>query len=86
MRQYNLTISSPDGNIFQGEVVALFVRAFEGDMAVLAGHTPFVTTLKPCEVRIEMEDCTEIKGYTEGGILSVAADGVALLSSSFKLI
>ena len=86
MKQYNLTISSPDGNIFQGEVVALYVRACEGDMAVLAGHTPFVTTLKPCEVRIELEECTEIKGYTEGGILSVAAEGVSLLSVSFKLI
>lgn len=86
MKQYKLTVSSPDGNIFQGEVVALYVRACEGDLAVLAGHTPFVTTLKPCEVRIELEDCTEIKGYTEGGILSVAVDGVSLLSSSFKLI
>ena len=68
MKQYRLTVSSPDGNIYQGDVVALYVRGCEGDLAVLAGHVPFVTALKPCDVRIELEDCSEIKGYTEGGI------------------
>lgn len=86
MKQYRLTVSSPDGNIYEGDVVALYVRGCEGDLAVLAGHVPFVTALKPCDVRIELEDCSEIKGYTEGGILSVATDGVTLLSSSFKMM
>lgn len=84
MKQYKLTVSSPDGNVYQGDVVALYVRGCEGDLAILAGHVPFVTALKPCDVRIELEDCTEIKGKISGGILSVERDGVTLLSSSFS--
>lgn len=86
MRTYKLTISSPDGNVFQGDVVALYVRGCEGDLAVLAGHVPFVTALKPCDIRIELEDCSEIKYHTVGGILSVASDEVTLLSSSLASV
>lgn len=37
MNTFRLTISSPDGNIFQGEAVKLSVRGIEGDLAVMAG-------------------------------------------------
>lgn len=83
MKEYNLIVSSPDGNIFCGPAVALYVRGCEGDLAVLADHAPFVTSLKPCEVRIELEDLTEIKGRVKGGLLSVDKEQVTLLSGSF---
>ncbi|MBR3918170.1 MAG: hypothetical protein IKJ59_05480 [Clostridia bacterium] len=86
MREYNLTVSSPDGNIFCGNVVAVYARGIEGDLAILAGHAPFVTFLKPCEVRIEFNDLNEIKGKVDGGILSVSDNGVILQSSSFRMI
>ena len=46
MREYNITVSSPDGNIFCGNVVAVYARGIEGDLAILAGHAPFVTFFK----------------------------------------
>ena len=46
MNTFGLTISSPDGNIFQGEAVKLSVRGIEGDLAVMAGHIPFITAVK----------------------------------------
>ena len=36
MNTYKLTIATPDGNRFQGEVMGLFVRGAEGDLAVCA--------------------------------------------------
>lgn len=84
MKQYKLTVSSPDGKFFEGDVVALYVRGCEGDIAILAGHSPFVTALVPCDVRIEFEDCSEKIGRAEGGILSVCTDEVTLLSGSFS--
>ncbi len=84
MKTFSLTISSPDGDIFKGEVTVISMRGTEGDFAVMAGHVPFVTAIKPGDCRIEFEDGTEKVGHTEGGLLTVAADGVTLLSGSFS--
>ena len=83
MNTFLLAISSPDGDIFREKVRFLSLRGAEGDLAVMAGHTPFVTTVKPCDVKILLEDETEKIGKTDGGILTVGSDMVTLLSGSF---
>ena len=84
MKTYPLTVSSPDGNLFKGPVSQLILRGSEGDLAVMAGHIPFMTAVKPGLCRILLEDGTEKKAYTDGGLLSVGADAVTLLSESFR--
>ena len=84
MKTYPLTVSSPDGNLFKGEVEQLILRGSEGDLAILAGHIPFMTAVQPGACRITLEDGTEKAAYTDGGLLSVAADAVTLLSESFR--
>lgn len=86
MRTLRLIVTSPDGHIFNEEIVMVSVRGIEGDFAVMGGHIPFVTALKPCKCRIEMPDGEEKIGEIDGGMLSVNKDIVTLLSSSFKLI
>ena len=83
MKTFTLKISSPDGDLFSGEVVKLNVRGTEGELAVMAGHVPFVTVVAPCDCKIELEDGTEMRGHTDGGILSVASGAATLLSGSF---
>lgn len=83
MKTFNLTISSPDGDVFNGEVTMVSMRGTEGDFAIMAGHIPFVTAIKPGDCKVQFEDGTEKTGHTEGGILTVANDGVTLLSGSF---
>lgn len=84
MKTFNLTISSPDGDVFNGEVTMVSMRGTEGDFAIMAGHIPFVTAIKPGDCKVQFEDGTEKTGHTEGGILTVANDGVTLLSGSFS--
>ena len=84
MNTYQLTISSPDGDLFRGEVTKLTLRGVEGDLAVLAGHIPFITSVVPCDCHIELADETERVGHTEGGLLTVGKDTVTLLSGSFQ--
>ena len=63
----------------------LTLRGVEGELAVLAGHVPFMTTVVPCSCKIELEDGTERHGHTDGGLLTVAANNtVTLLSGSFR--
>lgn len=84
MRSFRLMITSPDGYIFDDEIVRISVRGVEGDFAVMAGHIPFVTALQPCKCRILMPDDEYKIGVIDGGMLSVHNGAVTLLSSSFK--
>ncbi len=80
MKTFLLKISSPEGELFSGDVVKLSLRGTEGDLAVMAGHIPFVSYVKPCDCRIELEDGTEKIGAIQGGVLTVAKEKVILLS------
>ena len=86
MNHFKLTISSPDGNVFSGDVTDLFVRGSEGDLAVLAGHIPFITSLKPGVIRFTLADeaLTENSAEIDGGLLTVGSDSVTLLCGQFK--
>ncbi|MBR6651499.1 MAG: F0F1 ATP synthase subunit epsilon [Clostridia bacterium] len=84
MKTFPLKISSPEGDIFNGDAVMLSVRGTEGELAVMAGHIPFVSSVKPCQCKILLEDESEKSGTTDGGMLTVSKDKVVFLSGSFK--
>ena len=84
MSTYVLTVSTPDGTLLKEPVFSLSLRGAEGDLAILPGHMPFATVVRPGVCKIEMED-GEIKvGRSEGGILTVTSQGATLLSSTFR--
>ena len=84
MKAFLLKISSPEGDLFCDEVVKLSVRGTEGDLAVMAGHIPFVSYVKPCDCKIELEDGSEKIGAIEGGVLTVGKEKVILLSGELS--
>ena len=86
MKTFLLKLASPEGNLFSGEVTKLSVRGTEGELAIMAGHVPFVTALKPCDCRIEFEDGEERVGHIDGGMLTVSGEKTVLLSGSFEWI
>ena len=83
MRSFLLKISSPEGDVFCDNAVKLCVRGTEGDLAVMAGHVPFVSYVKPCNCKIELEDGSEKIGHTQGGVLTVSKEKVIFLSGMF---
>ena len=84
MATFKLVISTPDGNSYAGEAVSLSLRGAEGDLAILAGHIPFATTVQPGQCHIETEDGTIRRGTLDGGLLTVSTENVTLLSGSFQ--
>ncbi len=84
MKTFTLTISSPDGDIFSGEIVSLSLRGTEGDLAIMAGHIPFITSVVPCECKIELESDDDLVGTLDGGILTVGENKTVLLAGSFQ--
>lgn len=86
MKTFKFVITTPDGNLYDGEIVKISLRGAEGDLAVMANHTPFVTSVKPCECRIELEDETVKKIGIERGLLSVTSESVTLMSGSARWV
>lgn len=86
MKTYHLIISTPDGNVFDGDAAMLTVRGSEGDLAVLADHIPFITAVKDCEAGIIFGDNEEKRAKIGGGILTVNKQVTTLLTSDFKFI
>lgn len=84
MNTFKLTVSSPDGNKFSGEIVKLDVRGVEGELAIMAGHIPFVTSIVKAPCAIWLDEDTKKTAFSDGGLLTVDTDSVTLLSGSFK--
>ena len=82
MKTFKFIISTPDGNLYDGEIVKISLRGAEGDLAVMANHIPFVTSVKPCGCKIEFEDGTKKILKVERGLLSITTENVTLMSGS----
>lgn len=84
MNTFKLTVSTPDGNKFEGEVVKFDVRGVLGELAVMANHIPFVTTVVNSPCKIELEDGTVKNARSDGGLLTVGKDSTTFFSGSFE--
>ncbi len=82
MKTFPLIISSPDGDLFRGDAEMLILRGTEGDLAVMAGHVPFVTAVvkSHCVVVTDTEERKE--GTIDEGLLTVDAEKVTVLTSA----
>ena len=81
MRTYPLLISSPDGDLFRGNAQMLILRGTEGDLAVMAGHAPFVTGVVRGKCAVVTENGERKNGEIEDGILTVDKDQTTVLTS-----
>ena len=83
MKTFHLQITTPNGLVYDGQASQISARAIDGDVAVLAGHIPYVTALKGGECRVYIDG--EIKKAScSGGLLNVGKDVVRLISNDFQ--
>jgi F-type H+-transporting ATPase subunit epsilon len=72
---------SPTRLVFSGEVDQVDVPGGEGDFGVLAGHAPFVSTLRPGVLTIRKGgDATRY--FVRGGFAEVNAKGLTVLAET----
>ena len=84
MNTFKLVVSSPDGDKFNGEAVKLDVRSSEGELAIMAGQNPFVTTIVEAPCTVWLNEDTKKTAKSKGGLLTVGSDEVTLLSGTFE--
>ena len=86
MKEFKFVISTPEGNLYEGSIVKISLRGADGDLAVMANHTPLITSVKPCQCKIELNDGTQKVFEVERGLLSVSPEIVTLMSGSARWI
>ncbi len=83
MTQFPLKIVTPDGLIFDGPAEMLIVRSSEGDLAVLAKHINFVTTLGMGRA-VVVANGQRRTAACIGGMLSVLDGEATLVPTTFE--
>lgn len=86
MKTFKLIVSTPDGNVFDGEVLEISVRGSEGSLAVRAGHIPFICTIKEDKIRITNAEADDLFAQAGDGILTVTQEKVTLLCGKFEMV
>lgn len=79
MKTFHLTIASLDKNVFDGFVTSVTAPGSEGEMTILAGHTPLISRLTSGVVTYVAD--ADIRTLTmEHGVLEVSPAGVTILA------
>ncbi len=78
----HVDIVSAEGQIFSGDANMVFVPGSQGELGIAPRHAPLLTTLKPGEVRIQIEGQEEQAFYVGGGALEIQPHLVSVLADT----
>ncbi|ANY79210.1 ATP synthase F1 subunit epsilon [Microvirga ossetica] len=80
MATFTFELVSPERVLFSGEVDAVVLPATEGDMTVLAGHSPVMTTLKTGFLVVTSTPGNGRRVLVRGGFADVNPNGLTVLA------
>lgn len=83
MKDFPLTIVTPDGQLFDGQAQELIVRTTSGDLGILAGHVNCVAPLGMGLATVVV-DGKRRYGACIGGMVSVLNGSVKLVPTTFE--
>ena len=84
MSTFHLTISTPDGMIFEGNVERLRVRMIDGDICLLDNHTDYVSAVGTGEAVLTLEDGQQRHAACIGGMLAMIKNEANLIATTFE--
>jgi F-type H+-transporting ATPase subunit epsilon len=79
MEKFKLEILTPNGEIFNDDVVSVVLPGEEGEFGVLAGHASLTTLLTSGVVDVEKEDKTVESILIKWGVAQIGEDRVVVL-------
>lgn len=75
-------IVTPRRQLFKGEAQMITMPGIEGEMGVLGGHAPLLTTLNIGEITLQRADGETEYIAVSGGVVEVRPDKVIILARS----
>jgi len=76
----NLNVVSAHESLFSGSIKSLQITGSEGELGIMPGHAPLLTSLKPGMALITKEDGSEEIIYLSGGMLEVQPNQIIVLA------
>jgi len=75
MATFDVSLVTPDGPVFEGEVEMLIVPGADGEIGVLARHAPLIAMLKAGSTRVHVKRDGEVREFATGpGFFKVEQD------------
>ena len=76
-------IVSAEKEIWSGDATMVSASAQMGEVGIAPGHTPFITRIKPGEIRVKpADDSDELDIYVSGGIMEVQPYVVTIMADT----
>jgi F-type H+-transporting ATPase subunit epsilon len=75
MATFDVSLVTPDGPIYEGEIEMLIVPGADGEIGVLARHAPLIAMLNAGSTRVHVKRETEVLEFATGpGFFKVEQD------------
>ncbi|MFA7638403.1 MAG: F0F1 ATP synthase subunit epsilon [Parvibaculum sp.] len=71
---------SPERLLLSEVVDLVTVPGAEGDMGIMGGHAPVMTTLRPGVIGVQVEGQAERRFFVRGGFAEVTPEGLTILA------
>lgn len=85
MKTFELKVITPKGAVIDKPVSGLYLRGSGGDLAIFAGHIPFVTAVREGKCTIVYDDASDdTEAEIGAGMLNVTRDNVMLITETWK--
>lgn len=78
----HLDIVSAEAKIFSGLVEMVIVSGETGELGILPGHTPLLTSIKPGPIRLIHQGGNQEVYYVSGGFLEVQPNLISILADT----
>ncbi len=76
----NFDLVSPERLLLSEKVDMVTVPGAEGDMGIMAGHAPAMSTLRPGVIGVQVEGQPERRYFVRGGFAEVTPAGLTVLA------
>jgi F-type H+-transporting ATPase subunit epsilon len=78
----HIDIVSAEAQIYSGLAEAVFAKGAMGELGIMPGHTPLLTSLQPGQVRVKKPDGGEEIFYISSGVLEVQPHLITILADT----
>lgn len=85
MATLHVNVVSAEKQIWSGNATQVTVRTTDGDLGILADHTPLLAALTAGDVTIQATDGKRITATTDGGFVSVEHNVVGIVAGDVQL-
>jgi len=76
---FTVEVLTPEGEVFNGEVVQLSTRTVTGELGILARHVPVIAALKPSLLRLKVSESETREWAQSHGMIQVFANHAQVL-------